>query len=309
MSEMRAEPLSPIDTATLWPQLHRLDTEIIATRGGDNLLISSGLQATGLTRLPRIARLPRTVVLGVRRGLGYRGVLVARELSGGAGWEVVSTRIARAKDDDAVIALIQGACLETARRGGRTLYLRYAEGSPHAQAVRKSGLFAYKIERLFAIPPAPKTATTPFRPAGRGDRHGVFRLYCRVVPEHVRRQEAPTQQDWRAVLDSFECDRAFVLEQEGSVVAWVGVGERETHLMVDSGVEGVPDAALDFVETHTPRHETLVIGGYQGEIEHRAMARGYTGLGVRVMCSRRLAIPNPLKEVVAVPAETMPLPQ
>lgn len=309
MSEMRAEPLSPIDAATLWPQLHRLDTEVIATRGGENLLVSSGLHATGLTRLPRIARLPRTVVLGVRRGLGYRGVLIARELSGGAGWEVVSIRIVRAKDDDAVLALLQGAALEAARRGGRTLYLRYAEGSPHAQAVRKAGMFAYKLEHLYAIPPAPKSAQTPFRPSGRADRHGIFRLYCRVAPENIRRQEAPTQQEWRAVLDSCECERGFVLEHEGGIVAWVGVGEREAHMLVDGSIEGVVDAALDVVETHTPRHETLVVAGHQGEIEHNALARGYTALGVRVMCARRLAIVNPLKEVVAVPAETMPLPQ
>ena len=83
MSELRAEPLSPIDAATLWPQLRRLATEVVATRAGENLLLSSGLAATGLTHLPRM---PRTVVVGLRRGLNYRGVLVGRELAGGAGW-------------------------------------------------------------------------------------------------------------------------------------------------------------------------------------------------------------------------------
>ena len=77
MSDLRAEPLSPIDAATLWPQLGRLNTEVIATRGGENLLVSSGLAATGLTHLPHV---PRTSVLGVRRGLGYRGVCVARDI-------------------------------------------------------------------------------------------------------------------------------------------------------------------------------------------------------------------------------------
>jgi hypothetical protein len=309
VTDMTAEPLSPIDAATLWPQLHRLDTEVIATRGGENLLVTSGLHATGLTRLPRIARLPRTVVLGVKRGLGYRGVLVARELSGGAGWEVVSIRIARVKDDDIVIALLNGACIETARRGGRTLYLRYGEGSPHAQAVRRSGMFAYRLERLYAIPAVGKAAATAFRAATRGDRHGVFRLYCRAVPENVRRQEAPTQQDWRSVLDSYDCDHGYVLDCEGTVVAWVGIGEREAYVLLDGQVEGIDDACLDLVEARTPRNGSLVVAEHQGRIEHSAAARGYTALGVRVMCARRLAILNPLKEVVAVPAESMPLPQ
>jgi hypothetical protein len=309
MSELQADSLSPIDAATLWPQLPRLDTEVIATRGGENLFVTSGLAATGLTRLPRIARLPRTAVLGVKRGLGYRGVLAARELAGGAGWETLSLRLTRPKDDDTTIALIAGACGEVARRGGRTMYLRYAEGSPHGDAIRRAGMFAYRLERLYAVPPSPKPGDTLFRPITRSDRHGIFRLYCRVVPENVRRQEAPTQQDWRAVLDSFDCDHEYVLPADDSLAAWVGIGEREAHVLIDSGREGVADAALDLVETHGARNGNIVIAEHQGDIEHRAIGRGYTALGVRLMCSRRLAVLNPLKEVVAVPADSMALPQ
>src|SRR6185312_10105296 len=311
MSDLRADTLSPIDAATLWPQMHRLDTEVIATRGGENLLVTSGLAATGLTRLRRIPKLPRTVVVGVKRGLGYRGVLICRELSGGAGWEVCSIRIARAKDDDALVALLGSACQEVARRGGHTMYLRYAEGSPHAVALRKGGFFAYRIERLYAIPPSPKPADTPFRSATRHDRHGIFRLYCRAVPENVRRHEAPTQQDWRAVLDSFDCTREYVLERAMSggptLAAWVGVGEREAAAMVDSTGEGIVDAALDLVETHAGRNLAFVVAEHQGDIEHNAIARGYTALGVRLMCARHLAVRNSLKEAVAVPADSLPL--
>lgn len=309
MSEVQADSLSPIDAATLWPQMHRLATEVIATRGGESLLLSAGLAATGLARLPRIARLPRTVVLAVKRGLGYRGVLVARELSGGAGWEAVSLRIARDKDDETILALLNGASQEVARRGGRTLYLRYAEGSPHASALRKGGMFAYRLERLYAIPLSARSGDSLFRPATRADRHGVFRLYCRAVPENVRRQEAPTQQDWRAVLDSYDCEREFVLEREGNLAAWAGIGAREAYVLIESAGEGVLDATLDLVETQSGRQGALVVAEHQGDIERAAIGRGYTALGLRVVCARRLALMKPLKEVVAVPAETMPLPQ
>jgi hypothetical protein len=189
MTELRADPLSPIDAATLWPQLRRLGTEVVATRAGENLLLSSGLAATGLTHLPRM---PRTVVVGLRRGLNYRGVL-GRELAGGAGWELVSLRLVRDKDDEAVVALLNSAAQEAAARGGRTLYLRMAEGSPHMMPVRRAGFVSYHTELLHALP-AGRTVreTSTFRPAARPDRHGVFRLYCRAVPEHVRRYEAPT---------------------------------------------------------------------------------------------------------------------
>jgi hypothetical protein len=306
MRELQAEPLSPIDAATLWPQMHRLATEVIATRAGENLLVSSGLAATGLTRLPRV---PRTVVLGLKRGLGYRGVLVARELAGGAGWEAVSLRIARDKDDEAVVAMLSAAGLEVSRRGGRTLYLRYPEGSTHRDAIRKGGLMPYRLERLYAIPPSPKPSDTPFRQAHRADRHGVFRLYCRVVPEHIRRQEAPTQQDWRSVLDSYDCVREYVFDGEGTIAGWVGLGERECRVMVESSIEGLVDAALDLIETHAPRHGTLVLSEDQSIFEHHAAERGHTPLGVRLLCARRLALMNPLKEVVAVPAGSAALPQ
>ncbi|HMO96541.1 MAG TPA: hypothetical protein PKD27_10515 [Tepidiformaceae bacterium] len=305
MSELRAETLSPIDAATLWPQLHRLDTEVIATRGGENLLVSSGLAATGITRLPRV---PRTAVLGVKRGLAYRAVAAARELAGGAGWEVVSLRIARPKDDEAIVAVLAGVAQEVAIRGGRTLYLRYAEGSPHAGALRHAGFFAYRLERLFAVRGGKHSNETPFREAGRQDRSAVFRLYCRAVPEMVRRNEAPTQQDYRAVQDSFECEHEFVLDGEGALVAWVGIGEREAYVLID-GPEGCVEASLDLIEARLPRHGTLVVAEHQPNVEHTAQERGYPTLGVRLMCARRLAQVNPLKEVAAVPVESFSVPQ
>ena len=305
MSDLRADTLSPIDAATLWPQLHRLDTEVIATRGGENLLVSSGLAATGITRLPKV---PRTAVLGVKRGLSYRAVAVARELAGGAGWEVVSLRIARPKDDEAIVSVLGGVAREVAIREGRTLFLRYAEGSPHAQALRQSGLYAYRLERLYAIRNGKQHPETPFREASRQDRSAVFRLYCRAVPEMVRRNEAPTLQDYRALQDSFDCHDEFVMDGEGSLAAWVGIGEREAYVLED-GPSGCVEAALDLIEARAPRHGTLVVAEHQPNLEHAALERGYPALGVRLMCARRLAQVNPLKEVVAVPAESYPVPQ
>ncbi len=306
----RAEPLSPIDAATLWPQMHRLSTEVVATRGGDNLLMNAGFAATGLARLPRV---PRTTVVGVRRGLAYRGVAVARQLAGGAGWETISLRIARDKDDDSVTRLLGGASVEVSRRGGRALYMRFPEGSPHETAVRRGGFVPYREERIFALSHRAglADASTPFRPLGRADKAGVFRLYCRTVPQHIRAYEAPTQIEWRAVLDSFDCEREFVVEGERGLVAWAGFGDRECRVMFDrdGDGDGLTEACLDLVEAQASRPGTLVIAEEQGGLEHNALGRGYTHLGVRWMCVRRLAVLNTLKEVVAVPAESLALPQ
>jgi hypothetical protein len=297
-----AEPLSAIDAATLWPQMRKLSTEVVSTRAGENLLVASGLAATGLTHLPT---LPRTIVLGVKRGLRYRGVLVGRELAGGAAWEAVSLRIARDKDDEAVTALVGATGPEVARRGGRAVLLRAPEGSPHAPALRRGGMMAGRLERCFAVRRRRSDGQdNGFRPATRSDRHAIFRLYCRAVPEHVRRNEAPTSQDWRALLDSFDVEREFVCESGKGLVGWVGFAERECRLLIDSGVEGLADAALDVIESHAARHALLVLGEDQVDIERRVReARAYPELGVRLVYTRRLAALNPLKEVVPASAE------
>jgi hypothetical protein len=285
--------------------MRRLSTEVVATRAGENLLLRSGLAAAGLANLPRV---PRTIVVGVRRGLGYRGVLVARDLAGGAAWEAVSLRITREKDDEAIIALVSGAALEIARREGHTLFLRQPEGSPHAGALRRAGLMCARLERLFAIPGARHHVATRFREARRPDRQGVFRLYCRLVPEHVRRMEAPTQQEWRAVLDSYDLEREYVIDAEKGLVAWAGAGEREVRLLVDPGIEGLVSASLDFAATLAPRNGVLVLAEDQVAVEREALARGYEPLGVRLFSARRLAALQSLKEVVAVPAESLAIP-
>lgn len=305
MSELKAEPLSPIDAATLWPQLGRLDAEIIAPRQGESLLISSGLAATGLGRLPR---LPNTMVLGIRRGLKYRGVLVTRQLAG-SGWEVVSARLARTGDSDAAMALLNSCSQEVIGREGRIVFLRFPEDSCHRDDFRRSGFQPYAREQLFRLPQRPNDGSEwVFRPAARADRAGIFRLYCRVVPEHVRRNEAVTQQDWRSVHASYDCERELVLEQDGSIVGWIGYGGRESHILLESGIDGAADAALDLVEQSCGGDGHLVLQEHQVELLRAADERQYSLSGGRLVSSRRLALVQTLKEVVAVPADSAPVP-
>ncbi|HJP40605.1 MAG TPA: hypothetical protein QGF35_02740 [Dehalococcoidia bacterium] len=299
MSELRADTLSLIDTATLWPQLHRLDTEAVAARGAGHLFVSSGLAATGLTRLPRI---PRTSVLGVRGGLRYKGVVVARELAGGAGWEIVSTRLAQESDDPTLEALLVGAQKECTARGAHTLLVRYPEGSPHGGAFHRSGFTPHTLECLHTLPAAEGVdPTDKFRPATSRDRSGIFRLYCRVVPEHVRKREAATQQEWRSLLDSYECDQGFVAPGEDHPAIWIGGGEREGRILCDESARHLIQDALQLLGKLLDRGGVLVLPEYQPDIEREALELGCERLGTRLLCARRLAILNPLKEAQKVP--------
>lgn len=307
MTDARAEPLSPIDVATLWPQLPRLAVEVAAPRAGESLLLSSGLAATGLGRLPR---LPRTAVLGLRRGLSYRGVLVARELAGGAAWEVVSLRLPRAGDAEAITALVRAACEEVAGRSGRLILMRLPEDSAAREAIRRGGVMPYTRELLFGLPERPRDRTEwVFREARGPDRQGAFRLYCRVVPEHVRRSEAATLAEWRAVLASYDCDQEYVLDGQSGVVAWVGIGRGEARILLEPGIEGALDAALDLAERICSGRGALVVPEYQFDLQRRANERGYPPASARIVASGRLAMLQPLKEVVAVPADSFALPR
>jgi len=306
MSDSSAEPLSPFDAATLWPQMGRLDTEVIATRQGESLLVRSGLAATRLTNLPHVRR---TVVMGVRRGLGYRGVLVARELSGGIAWEVVSIRIARESDEGAIELLLAGVVEEVLQRAGRTLYLRYAEGSPHEVAIQHSGFTAYVSETLYAPPPpVPPPEMVSIRAIDKEDAYAVFRLYCQVSPEQVRRRESPTFEAWAAVRDSLDTSGELVSDGERSLVLWVGLGEREGRIFHHSADPTVLDTGLSAVESGIGPSGTLVVFDYQSAVSQRGVERGYTELGTRMVCARGLAITQTLEERVAV-SEPRPIPQ
>ena len=308
MSGLRAEVLSPIDAATLWPQLHRLGTEVVAMRAGEKRLVRAGMGATGLAHLPGV---PRSILLGVRKRLGYRGILVTRELAGGQSWEVASLRLHRDKDDDAILALLEQAAAEITARAGRGAFLLLPESSPHQAAAARAGFAAYSSEQLYAPPRKGSGIASPsaFREAEPIDDAGVFRLYCRAVPEPVRRQEALTYDEWRAVHHLYGSDREFVREEGGALLGWCGIASHEAHVLLSEPNEELVGEALAVTSAELARSGSLIATGYQPELERVAEERGYLALGRRVVMSRRLGLRIQVEEPAAVFADTFPVPQ
>lgn len=309
-TELRAEPLSPLDAATLWGQMTRLNTEVVATRTSASLLLNSGIAAARLTNLPHLPRIPHSIVLSVKRGMRHRGVVILTELDGGTAWEVVSLRLAREMDHAAVTSLLAAASDEMVQRGGKRLMMRYAESSPYEDAIHAAGLQSYVSEQLYALPQANVLpGNGRFRTVVRSDRAAIFRLYCRSVPESVRRQEALTQQEYRAIHAAHETAHEYALDHEASMAVWVGIGEREARIMAGAVGGETLDACLDLIEAQPSRPATLVVPEFQPEVASRALERGYGELGARRVSARRMAILNPMKEVVVAGiSETMPLP-
>jgi hypothetical protein len=93
------------------------------------------------------------------------------------------------------------------------------------------------------------------------------------------------------------------------MVAWVGFGRNEARVLVEGRVEGLLDAALDLAEGRSGAPGTLVVPDYQLDVRRLAIERAYAECGARQIAARRLAAFQPLKEVVAVPADTAPVPQ
>jgi hypothetical protein len=112
------------------------------------------------------------------------------------------------------------------------------------------------------------------------------------------------------VLDSYGCERQYVFEAEGAVLAWVGIGGREARIMVYGMTEGALDGALDLVETQSSPQAAIIISGFQEDVARRALEREYTPLGTRFCSSRRIAILNTLREAASVRVkETLPTAQ
>jgi hypothetical protein len=164
-------------------------------------------------------------------------------------------------------------------------------------------------ETLFAVDTRPGSLhATEFRQIARSDRPNLFRLYNRAVALSIRQHEAATQQEWRAVHDSYECEREYVLESAGGIDAWVGFGAREIRLLISPDASDAQAKALDLVEHQASSSAALVVPEHQEAIASLAERRGHPQLGSRHVAARRMVVLHPVKEGVPAKAvETLPL--
>ena len=128
------------------------------------------------------------------------------------------------------------------------------------------------------------------------------------MPESVRRQEALTQQEWRAVHDLYGAEHEFVRDENGNLVGWCGLTSQEAHVLLSEAEGDLAGEALAVIGAHLGESGTLVAADYQPALERAALARRYLPLGRRLVLGRRLALLRRAEEPVAL-ADTFAVPQ
>ena len=182
--------------------------------------VTTGILATAREQLLAITR-RRNAWVSIRHQR-LRGLVGARRRGGRHAWEVdflVDATGRRA----ALPGLLECALSDASRAGVEKLFLRLAADSDLVDVVREVGFLPFRQETLFAgRAPAPDGACAT-RPASTSDAYPLFRLYCDVTPETVRRYEAATYGEWQSAQERRWQRGAvqLVRDHDGRLDAWV----------------------------------------------------------------------------------------
>ncbi|HEY8490947.1 MAG TPA: hypothetical protein VIO14_08135 [Dehalococcoidia bacterium] len=162
------------------------------------------------------------------QGQTLRGLVSARKRGNRRAWEV-DCLLAVGEDEQAVATgLLEQVSRGAAQAKVRSLFLRMERDAPLVAAARKAGFRPYLLERLYRrdepAATGPAAATLPLRRRTAADAWALFRLYSQCTPEPVRREEAPTFEEWQANVDVRAGGRgggSLVLERDGRVLGWL----------------------------------------------------------------------------------------
>ena len=113
---------------------------------------------------------------------------------------------------------------EGLERGVGRFLVRIPEEHALASLLREQGFRPYASEQISfrELPQPPRQKAAPWTPARREDHLGVYLLYLRTAPHAVA--AATFQLGWLSRLDARAGDsRHYVIERDGTVVAWAGV--------------------------------------------------------------------------------------
>lgn len=160
---------------------------------------------------------------------GYiRGLVSTRSCSGPAAWQIDYLRA----DEECCVALLDGVSAAGAKQRVRKLFLRLPLDSPIIDGARRAGLSSYTTEHIYRYrgETGQRAAEAPepylLRPRAGGDEYMLFDLYNAALPLPVRTAEGMTLGEWQETRDRgfwLEQRREFVLQKQGSLVAWLRV--------------------------------------------------------------------------------------
>ena len=252
------------------------------------------LQRIGGAQLPWVRG---SGIFLVTAGARVRALAGGHRRSGSSAWEVDQLVAPEAAASADALDALSGLA---AAQGAHRIFLRLAVESRLLGPARTAGFMPYTTECLLLAGSASgETSSVTLRLASRTDRHHLFQLYNRAVPQNVRAAEAVTLEEWAATRNPIGAHDPveFVAECEGEVVAWIRTEQRGPSATFDALVD---PANLELSSAVAAAACTLFAGGtgirafvpsylesFAYELERRGFERG----AEFVLLARQLAKP------------------
>jgi hypothetical protein len=206
-------------------------------------------------------------------------------------------------------SLLRALCTLAADEGIQKIFLRALAESPLVESAVLVGFAHYTTEQVYRLPAVPRVHAAPpptLRPRRGRDHHALFRLYCAAVPGPVRQVEGMTLQEWRWAEGwglhqhlmrlplGAGRRRDFVLEENDTIIAWLGIERTRRRIMVMTHPDAAPPlgALLRFALTRLPpaRDVSCAVRDYQGALGPTLEFLGFRPLARHALLVRTLAV-------------------
>lgn len=188
---------------------------------------------------------------------GYiRGLVSIRSCSGPTAWQIDHLQA----DEGHCLALLDGMSAAAVEQGVRKVFLRLPSDSPLIDGARRAGFSCYATDYIYRYCGAGgqrgAEATGPYllRPKARGDEYMLFALYNVALPPPVRTAEGMTLAEWRENRDRglwLEQRREFVVEKQGSLVAWLRLSAARGMGCFEIICHQLDEGALEWLVNHS----------------------------------------------------------
>ena len=243
-------------------------------------------------------------------GQRVRGLISARRRGNRTAWEV-NCLIAVADDEPVVLDLFDRLSTGVGQAGAQKIFLRLPVESDLLPPARRAGFVPYSRETLLRLdgswPQTVLPAELRVRVRTDADNFALYRLYNATIPEHVRRMEALTFQEWQASSEKRTAGRArrdLVVARSDEIVSHLqssrdsGLGRIDAtiHPSVTGAMAGLISLAISGVETRRPLYclvPSCATGTYTYLIE-----AGFVPDEEYVVLVKRLAMPIPEEQRV-----------
>ena len=245
---------------------------------------------------------------------GVSSLGVARPRPGKLAWDVEDLFVAEGRMS-AAVDLLEHVATETARRGGRRVFLSTPADDDLARIAKQAGFVNYTSETLCTCPSPAAASDIDLprpRPRLRQDTQALFQLYNAAVPCRVRSAEAVTLDEWMSLqkggrlwAPSIGGSRQhFVWENGNTVTGWLqlssGAKSQHLELLVHPShleeLDAMVEYSLGLLNPRVPAYASA--RDYQPELLSALERWGFTGVADCLVFSRELTVRVPTRALV-----------